>query len=323
MNYKYGGLLTNLSRWLLLIATGGTVIMFSCLSSAFLKPANILDIIRSAAIIGILGIGMTINQAAGEFDFTIASLATLAAVCMAYTQKEIINNFWIAVFVTFSVCGIVAAVKIACVLYIKMPGWITTLGFSTLLSGISKYLTGGGNYFSTNWLPFFRWWGQGFLFGVIPMPAVILIVVTILAFIFLEKTKWGRYMYAVGINPVAAEYVGINIRRSKALSYVFTSMCSCVAGIIIVAQLGSASAQIADGNMLLAISTSMLGATFLRPGVYNIAGSFVGAILLSVISNGLTMISASYHMKDIIQGLVLVVSIMIVALINMKNKSNS
>jgi ribose/xylose/arabinose/galactoside ABC-type transport system permease subunit len=297
--------------------------MFALLSDAFLKPNNLLDIIRSASVIGILGLGMTYIQSVGEFDFTVGSLTTLAAVIMAYIQKEVLNSFWLATLIAFVVCFLIALIKITCILYIKMPGWIATLGISTLLTGSSKYLTGGGNYFSTNWLPSFRFWGQGFLFDVIPMPAVVFLFVAFFSFIFLEKTKWGRHMYAVGINPIAAEYVGINVKKNKARGFILISMCSCIAGIVLVAQMGTVTATLADGNMLLAISTSMLGATFLRPGVFNVIGSFVGAIMLSVIANGLTMINASYHMKDIIQGLVLITSIGIVAFINMKSRKNS
>jgi ribose/xylose/arabinose/galactoside ABC-type transport system permease subunit len=313
--------LEQLSRYILLIATIGVIIMFAFMSKSFLKHTNLLDIVRSASIIGVLGIGMTFIQATGEFDFTVASLASLAAVVMAYMQKEIINSFWIAVLVTFLVCLLIAVLKIFFVLYLKMPGMIATLGISTLLTGIGKYLTGGGNYFSTNWLPFFRFWGQGFLFKIIPMPAVIFLVLTVLSLIFLEKTKAGRHLYAVGINPITAEYVGISVRRCKGIGFLLISMCSCVGGIILVAQMGTVSATVADGNMILAISTAMLGATFLKPGVPNIIGSFVGALMLSIISNGLTMINASYHMKDIIQGLVLLISLAMVALINLKSKA--
>ncbi len=90
--------------------------MFALMSDAFMKPTNLLDIVRSASTIGILGVGMTIIQAAGEFDFTIGSTATLAAVMMAFIQKEVINNFWVAVLCTIVVCLLVAVLKIACVL---------------------------------------------------------------------------------------------------------------------------------------------------------------------------------------------------------------
>jgi len=309
-----------MSRYFLLIALVCVGAMFAVMSDSFLKTSNLLDIIRSASIIGMLGIGMTIVQAVGEFDFTIGITASVAMVMMAFVQKEVVNNFEIAVIVTILTCLLIAAVKIVCVIYIGMHAWIATLGIGTLLTGFAKWLTGGGNYFSTNWLPRFRFWGQGFLFGVIPMPAVVFICLAVAALVFLEKTKTGRHMYAVGANRVAAEYVGINVRKCRALGFILVSLCSCFAGIILIAQIGTVTATSADGNMLPAISSAMLGATFLRPGTPNVTGSFVGALLLSVIANGLTMISASYHMKDIIQGLVFIISIALISLINMRGQ---
>ena len=309
-----------LSRYFLLIALVGVGAMFAVLSDSFLKPSNLLDIIRSASTIGMLGIGMTIIEAVGEFDFTIGITASVAMVMMAYIQKEVINNFEIAVICTILICLLIAVVKIVCVIYIGMHAWIATLGIGTLLTGFGKWLTGGGNYFSTNWLPRFRFWGQGFLFGVVPMPAIVFIILAIVVWVFLEKTKMGRHIYAVGSNRVAAEYVGINVRKCRAVGFILVSLCSGVAGIILLAQIGTVTATSADGNMLPAISSAMLGATFLRPGTPNVTGTFVGALLLSVIANGLTMINASYHMKDIIQGLVFIISIALISLINMRGQ---
>ncbi len=309
-----------LSRYFLLIALLGVGTMFASMSDSFLKPSNLLDIVRSASIIGMLGIGMTIVQVVGEFDFTIGITASIAMVMMAYIQKEVINHFEIAVLCTIAICLGIALVKIGCVVYLGMHAWIATLGIGTLLTGFGKWLTGGGNYFSTNWLPRFRFWGQGFFLGVVPMPAVVFICLAISAYVFLEKTKTGRHMYAVGANRIAAEYVGINVTKCRVLGFILVSMCSCVAGIILIAQVGTVTASSADGNMMPAISSAMLGATFLRPGTPNITGTFIGSLLLSVIANGLTMINASYHMKDIIQGLVFIISISLISLINMRGQ---
>jgi len=313
-------IIMRLSRFFLLIALFAVGTMFAVLSDSFLKVSNLLDIVRSASMLGILGIGMTIVQAVGEFDFTIGITASVAMVMMAFIQKEVVNNFEIAVLCTIAVCLVIAVIKIVCVIYIGMHAWIATLGIGTLLTGFGKWLTGGGNYFSTNWLPRFRWWGQGFLFGVIPMPAVVFIFIAVLALVFLEKTKTGRHLYAVGANRVAAEYVGINVRRSRAIGFILVSLASCFAGIIMIAQIGTTTANSADGNMLPAISSAMLGATFLRTGTPNIAGTFIGSLLLAVIANGLTMINASYHMKDIIQGLVFIISIALISIINMRGQ---
>lgn len=154
--------------------------------------------------------------------------------------------------------------------------------------------------------------------GIIPVSVILLALCTIIAFVFMEKTKTGRYIYAVGANPVAAQHVGINIRRNRRIAFVVCSMFAGFAGIIQASMLSNVTPSMGDSNFLPAMSTCMLGATFLRPGVFNILGTILGSILLAVISNGLTMVGASFFLKDIIQGAVLIFAVGFVAVIRHK-----
>ena len=308
----------DLSRFFLLIATLIVIVMFSVLSKHFLSVSNILDIVRASGIIGLMGIGLTINQASGEFDFSIAGTASFAACLIAKIMVEGIPNFLVAFVITMLAVLCVGMINSFNVLKIGMPSWVATLGLSTFLNGLNKFMTGGGNYYTRNWPSGFRALGQRFLFGVVPMPAVLFLIGAAIGLIIMHKTKTGRYIYAVGSNPIAAEHVGINVKKQKAIGFMLCSIYGGIAGVIAASMLGSVTPIMGDSNLLPAISTSMLGATFLMPGVFNITGTMVGALLLSVISNGLTMINASFFMKDIIQGLVLMISIGMVALLKKK-----
>lgn len=300
-------------KYFLLIATMLTAVLFAISEPRFLKITNLLDIVRAASIIGIIGIGLTIVQAAGEFDFAVGAQSSLTACIIAKLMVEVIPNFYVALVLSMIVAVLVGLINSSLVINLGITAWVATFGISTLINGVCKYLTGGGSYYTMSWPSGFSTVGQGFIFGIIPVPALLFIAVAFIAYVFCEHSGTGRYIYAVGTNPVAAQHVGVNTKKQKRIAFVLCSLCAGFAGIIQASMLSSVTANIGDSNLLPAISTCMLGATFLRPGMFNIVGTCVGALLLAVISNGLTMIGASYFMKDIIQGAVLLFAVGFVA----------
>ena len=185
------------------IATILVSVMFAIASPSFLKVTNILDIFRAASIIGIMGIGLTIVQSTGDFDFAIGAEATVGACAIAKIMVELIPNFYIAFLLTMIVVACIGLFNSYIVINIGMQAFVATFGVSTLMVGICKFLTGGGQYYSTSWPSGFSILGQGFVLGIIPVSVILLALCTIIAFVFMEKTKTGRYIYAVGANPVA------------------------------------------------------------------------------------------------------------------------
>lgn len=315
-------LVNSITKYLLLIATFVVCIFFAIGEPAFLKVMNILDIMRAMTIIAVVGIGMTIVQAAGEFDFGIGATGSFAACLIAKLMIEVIPNFWVALVITLIASMLVGVVNYILVVMVGMRAWIATFGMSTILSGFAKLLTGGGTYYTMKWPSGFSTLGQGYVFKIIPVQVIVLIVLALIAYIFCEKTKTGRFMYAVGANIEASRHVGIDCNRQKMIGFMLCSLCAGFSGVISASQLGSVSSSICDSNTMQAICTCMLGATFLRPGVFNIPGTVLGALLLAIISNGLTMLGASYFVKDFIQGAVLLLSVGITAFAGKRNSTN-
>lgn len=304
------------TKYLLLVATIIVAILFGLAERRFFKINNLFDIIRAASLIGIMGIGLTIVQAAGEFDFSIGAQASFSGVVFAMLMaRKDIGSIWIGLLIMVCLSVGMGLLNTLFVIKIKMPAFVATLGFSTVLTGLAKYMTGGGIYFSLGWPSNFTTIGQKFLFGVIPNLAFCFLIVIFLAWLLMEKTRTGRYIYAVGLNPTASHHVGINVNRQKAISFIICSVLCGFCGFAQASMLKSVTPEMGGGNLLPAISTVMLGATFLRPGVFNILGTAIGALLLAIISNGLTMIGASFFMKDVIQGIILLCSVGVIALI--------
>jgi len=303
-----------LSKYFLLITILFVSLIFSLQEPAFRQINNILDIIRSGSIIGLMGIGITYSLMSGEFDLSIGAAATFSAIItgrlLAYPN---FNNFLLAMFITLVIACIVGLFNAFNTLVIGIPSFIATLGSLTLLNGITKYMTGGGVFYSLDWPLTFVRLGQGMIDETIPIPAIILLLVFLFAWNHTERTKTGRYILAVGANPVACLHIGINVRKSKTIAFVFSSFFAGFGGIIQGSMLGSITPGMGDGNLLPAIAAAMLGATFLKPGIPNIPGAVIGAILLAVIANGLTMVGASFFMKDVIQGVILLIAVGIIA----------
>jgi len=309
-----------LAKYFLLMAIVVVSITFGLKEPSFRKIGNLLDIIRSGSIIGLMGIGISYAMIAGEFDFSIGAVATFTA-CITglLLANPNFNNFLLAMFISIALACVIGLVNAFNTLKIGIPAFIATLGLATLLNGLTKYITGGGVFYALNWPKTFVLLGQGMINKIIPIPAIIFFIGFLFAWNHTERTKVGRYLFAVGSNAVAAAHVGINVKKTKAIAFIFSAFFAGFAGIIQGSTLGSITPGMGDGNLLPAISAAMLGATFLRPGIPNIPGSVIGALLLAVISNGLTMIGASFFMKDIIQGIILLISVGIIATIKEGN----
>lgn len=311
-----------LQSYLLLIAAIVVAIVFGLVENAFFKPTNLVEIVRAAAIIGLMGLGETVVQSAGEMDFAVGAETSFGAVMIAIMLTQLDLGFGISFVLTMLLVILIGLLNSIIVVKVGIPSFVATLGMNTFINGINKYLTGGGTYYSTHWPEGFSVLGKSSLFGVIPMPAVLFVLGAIIVWIFLSKTRTGRYIYAVGANPNAAKNVGINVGKHKMIAFIVCSVCGGFAGMVQCSILNAATPTAGDSNFLKALSTCMLGATFLTPGVYNIPGTFVGAIMLGIIDNGLTMVGASYFMKDIINGLVLILAVGMVSLSQKKIKQS-
>ena len=322
MKTKQAVFKTIMLKYFLLIATLLVCVFFAIGEPAFMKITNMLDIFRATTIIAVVGIGMTVVQSVGEFDFAIGATGSVGACLIAKIMIEVIPNFWVALVLTLIAGLLVGYINSVLVIDIGIRAWIATFGMSTVLGGVCKLLTGGGTYYTMKWPAGFSTLGQGYVFTIVPVQVIVLFILAVIAYIFCERTRTGRFMYAVGANPEAAKHVGIDCNRQKRVGFLICSVCATFSGIISASQLGSVSSSICDSNTMQAICTCMLGATFLRPGVFNIPGTVLGAFLLSVISNGLTMIGASYFVKDFIQGAVLIISVGFIALMNKRSSTN-
>jgi len=303
--------ITFIVKWFLLFLIVAVGLGFGLAQPLFFKSANLLEVLRSSVNLSIMAAGLCFVFSVGEIDFAAGAEMSLAAVVIGKIMDipAFENLYVVAVILTLIIMALVGFINSILVVRVRIPAFIATLGMSTMLSGICKYFTKGGSFISQNWPKAFTEIGQRYSFGVIPNPVWVLIGGALLAYFVLDKTRFGRYIYAVGQNPTASAHVGINVNKMKTWGFMCCSMFIGVAGIVMCSTLRLVSPTMGSDSMLGSISALMLGATFLRPGEFNIAGCVLGGVLLAIISNGLIMVNASFWTKDVVQAGILIISV--------------
>jgi ribose/xylose/arabinose/galactoside ABC-type transport system permease subunit len=298
-------------KWFLLGVTIVVAAVFGMAESKFFQIPNMMEILRASVTLSVLATALVFVFAVGEIDFATGTEMSLGGVIIGKLMDlaAFQDIYVVAVILTIVLLGFIGFINGVLVVRVGMPAFIATLGMSTMLSGLCKWFTGGGYFVSTNWPESFSVLGQKYTFGVIPNPIFTLLFVAIIAYLILGKTRYGRYFYAVGANSVAAAHVGINVKRTKIVAFIFTASICSIAGIVSASTINQVSATVGADSMLGAISAMMLGATFLKPGVFNVPGAVLGGVLLAVIANGLIMVNASFWLKDIVQASILLLSV--------------
>ncbi len=312
---KKGQVTTYIRQYGVLIALAVIFVIFAAIEPAYYSVENILTIIRQASIVGILAIGLTTVVISGEFDMSFAAIASLTGVLSVF----LMGRFYIPAIPAW-IIALIAGVAVGAlngfiIVYLGVPSIIETIGMMTVLAGVTKFITGGASLYYATFPDIFPVLGRAFVFKIVPTPVVIFLLVIIFFVIVLEHTKKGRYLHAVGGNPTASTHVGIDVKKIKFQSLIFSSITGGLGGIMIGSLLGSAVPGMGEGNLIPGISAMFLGAVFLRDGQPNIWGTIVGALLLAVLENGFVMVNMPFFMKEIVLGAVLIISVTIVAVL--------
>jgi ribose transport system permease protein len=304
-----------LRRGGLLIALIIVFLLFYILVPQFRSFTNLMNIIRSATVVGLFAIGLTVIVNAGEFDLSFPAVATVVAAISGVLLLSNGVSMTITIIISLLVGLIVGAINGGLIAYLGVPAFIQTLGMWGLLTGISGYLTKGADYYDPNWPVSLSFFGRGFILNIIPVPVIFFIIISIFISIYIEFSVSGRKLIAVGFNDVASRYLGINTKKVKFTAYLISSLISTIAGIIALSLLGQVSHLMVNGYQLTAISAVFLGAIFLRDGIPNVFGTIIASLLLSVISNGIIMIGAKWYASNILEGVVLIIAVGILALL--------
>jgi len=287
----------------------GIFLLLTITSPVFLTIGNLMDVAKQASINGIIAMGMTFVITTGGIDLSVGPVWALTGVVVALVMK--LGVFWplalIAGIIVGCLCGFLTGLLIT---RGKLQPFIASLATMNVYRGLALIITGGYTVYG---LPKgFRFLGQGLFLKYVPIPVFLLIVVYIISWFIFRKQVFGRYLTAIGNNQEAARLSGINVKRIKSMAYIYSGlMCAIGGGIVATARISAAEPTIGTGSELNAIAAVVIGGTSMAGGESKIRGTLIGAILLSTINNGLTLLNVPTYYQISVIGLIIVVAMLV------------
>jgi ribose transport system permease protein len=288
-----------------LAAAGGLIIIFVALSIAspyFLTSNNLFNIGVQVSIVAIVAVGQTLVILTAGIDLSVGSVAGLGGVlgtmAIAKAGFPIVPGIIIGVLVG----GAIGVVNGTLVTQLRLPPFIATLGMLGVARGLT-FIVGGEN--AVYGLPKnFRLFGEGQI-GPFPMPLLYLVVIAVVGYVILSRTKLGRYAYAIGSNEDAARISGIPINRYKLAVYVIAGALAGFGGMIAASLVHSGQPNYGIGLELNTIAACVIGGASLFGGVGTIGGTLIGAFLMAVITNGAVLLNITQYYQQVIIGVII------------------
>ena len=291
-----------------LIALIALIIVISAISPQFRTIDNFMSLVRQSSINGFIAFGMTCVILTGGIDLSVGSTLALSTAFCAYFIKSGVP-VGLAMLLALAIgvgCGVISGLLVT---KGRLQPFIATLITMTVFRGITmifmdgKPISGLGNSFLLKFV------GKGNLFGI-PFP-VILFVVVFLVFLFvLQKTVFGRRIYATGSNATSAKLSGVNINKTKLITYAISGGMAALSGLILLSRLASAQPTLGDGYELDAIASVALGGTSMNGGRGRIWGTFVGVLIIAVLNNGLNILGVSSYYQSVVKGIVILIAVL-------------
>ena len=283
------------------------VVIMGIVESSFLSARNISMVITNASIMIILGVGLTITIITCGPDLSVGSILTFTAVIATIMSKH--GFFFVWAFIAALAAGIVLGLLNGfLVAKVGLPSFISTYGLQWALFGFA-YLALEG-YVQYNFEDSFRFIGNGYLFGKLSMPIVVMIVTVLLGFFVLRKTTLGKSFYAVGANRETAEMSGIKVKRTIFWAFAISGFLSALAGLVFVARMNACQSDIGRNLLLPAIAAVYMGGTRATGGQGSVFGTMVGAIIMTVVENSMNMLGVPSVWRNAIVGALIILTVL-------------
>lgn len=307
-----------LSRSQPLIALALMVIVMSFASDAFLTPENGWNILRQISVNLCLSIGMTLIILSGGIDLSCGAILALAGAVAAGVLKHGVELPMLDMLLQFTLAGaIVAGVGVGLaagwfngfvITKFRLPPFVATLGMFSIARGLTMLWTGG--FPVTGLGQNFGYLGTGVFLGV-PMPVWITAGLVAVFVVVTRRTRFGRYLYAVGGNERAAVLTGLRVKRIKIWVYTLGGGLAGVAGLLVTARLDSAQPNAGLGYELDSIAAVVIGGTSLSGGRGSVMGTVLGCLIIGVLNNGLFLLNVSPFWQQVVKGLVILAAVAI------------
>ncbi|WP_105974632.1 ABC transporter permease [Streptomyces geranii] len=292
---------------------------FALSEPSFRDSATLLDTLRYVSVAAILGLGVTLTMAVGGMDMSVGAVAGLGVTVAAKTMVTY-NQVGVVAIIAVIVAGALAGLLNALLIVVlKIPDMLATLGTMFVIQGTKLILVDGqsitpgmtqsdGTTAPGRFTEGFLRIDRGTILGI-PVSVVIFGALTVVAWVFLARTRWGRVLYAIGANPEASRLAGIRVGAYRALAYVLSGVLASIGGLILAARIGQGDVSAGTSQLLEAVAVALVGTSVLGRGRPNVWGTALGAVLIGIITTGLTIKGLPYYTQDVVEGAVLILAL--------------
>lgn len=291
-------------------------IFLSFANNNFFTWQNMMTVLRTSSMNGIIALGMTLVIISGEIDLSVGSAVAFSGCFSAWLVQQFTRGGMevLPAIIISSIAVLIAGVLIGLFTAwmrnsFMVPSFITTLGLLTMLSGFAYLLTGG--FPIASYPQWFGYLGAGFIGGVFPFQALILVIVFVLIFFLLNYTAFGRSVYAVGGNVESARLSGVNVKRIRSISFGITGFLAALSGLMVSSQIMAGTPSVGTNGEMTAISSIIIGGASLSGGVGKVTGTLIGILFLGVILNGMTIMGISSYWQLVVRGALVIVAVLL------------
>jgi inositol transport system permease protein len=314
------GLATFLRKYLIIFIFLGMCLLLAIFSPnhSFVQGQNLINVVRQISVIGLLALGVMLCIIAMGIDLSLGSVLGFAAVVAASLVQQpgwkealypgLQLPAFVAVLAGLGVGLLLGGVNGGLIAAFRIPPFIATLGMMTIARGFAYIYSNGRPVSTLN--EDFLWLGSGDILGI-PVPIVIFGIVILLTHLMLNYTRFGRHVYAIGGNEVAARVSGVNLGRTKVGIYAFSGLMAGLGGVVLTARVQSATPALGMGYELDAIASAVIGGTSFAGGIGTVWGTVVGALIIGVMRNGMDLLNVPPFYQQVVQGVIIIVAIII------------
>ncbi|MBK6012258.1 ABC transporter permease [Streptomyces sp. MBT53] len=302
-----------------IFVTVALFLYFALTEGSFRESATLLDTLRYVSVAAILGLGVTLTMAVGGMDMSVGAVAGLGVTVAAKTMVTYNQVGTVAILAVIAAGALAGLLNALLIVVMKIPDMLATLGTMFVIQGTKLILVDGqsisagmtqsdGTTAPGKFTAGFLRIDRGTLFGI-PISVVIFGALTVIAWVFLARTRWGRVLYAIGANPEASRLAGIRVGAYRALAYVLSGVLASIGGLILASRIGQGDVSAGTSQLLEAVAVALVGTSVLGRGRPNVWGTALGAVLIGIITTGLTIKGLPYYTQDVVEGAVLILAL--------------
>ena len=294
---------------------------FALLLPKFLSAPNMLALLRSVAVLGILGVGMLLVVLGRGIDLSMVAIMAIS-VAWALQLKNTGSSLGVALLLGLGFAVLMSLISGLLIAYAEIPPLFATLAMATVVYGFgrAKLIAGTDVVYMPEDIGWIQALGQGVFLGI-PAPVIIALVVALLAWAFLYYTKPGRFIYAIGDNAAAARISAIPVRPILVLQYVMSGVIAFLAGVVTATSVAAMNTRVVNSNMIYdVILVVVLGGVGLSGGRGNVRNVLVGTLLIGVLVNGMTIMDVQYTVQNVIKSLILLAAIIADSVLNPRDE---